>query len=164
VPVDREHFIDQFEEAWQSRGPVPIEKYLPPRNHPHYQSVLAEMIRVELEYRWKDGRPLPLEQYRDRFPDAFADEAIVQGIAYEAGQLQAVCMPYCGATTLGHVVRAVRERPALPTSGRELHDIVRARPRPNVAGIDGPPGAKPNLEEWQRLEPLSYVNAVLRLA
>jgi tetratricopeptide (TPR) repeat protein len=46
---------------------------------------------------------------------------------HRAGPLQALCMPYLGATTLAHVVRELRKLPAPPPSGRWLFDVLRQR-------------------------------------
>jgi serine/threonine protein kinase/Tfp pilus assembly protein PilF len=43
------------------------------------------------------------------------------------GSLQAVCMPYFGATTLAHVMKELTESPSLPQSGEALLRTVRAR-------------------------------------
>ncbi|HSQ56490.1 MAG TPA: serine/threonine-protein kinase [Gemmata sp.] len=93
--------------------------------------------------------------------------------------LQAVCMPYFGGTTLAHVLQHLSDRPTLPSSGRELKSTLNRRttePSPNCPRpqISGSAPALPSLEAlpmspgsdpagWARLEGLSYVGAVLWL-
>ncbi|MFL5339280.1 MAG: protein kinase domain-containing protein [Gemmataceae bacterium] len=295
-----EHFVEAFEDAWNSRGPVRLEKFLPSPDHPSYRDVLVELIRVELEYTRKAGEPVSLADYCRRFPEVFADAAAASSIAYEdyrlrrlagdsvspddyrrefgvsiddweviaaadtaegtaersispdashaaylrelrreqpealqqwasamaevpqagakvhgfrlldelgkgafgrvflarqgdlanrlvvvkvavnlyresqalaqlqhghimpifsvheAGALQAVCMPFLGATTLGHILRTARQRCALPASGRELRDFLRLAPGVEAVGPAG--------EDWDELARRSYVEAVLVLA
>ncbi len=46
---------------------------------------------------------------------------------HRAGPLQAVCMPYFGATTLAQVLQEWKDRDSLPKSGKELVDTIVAR-------------------------------------
>lgn len=89
---------------------------------------------------------------------------------HRAGPFQAVCMPYLGRTTLADVVRHVRNRSALPLSGKELHSTVAGRggttrspsgPRPAAPAEVGRP--EPTLG-WERVSDLTYPDAVLTLA
>ncbi|MBN9517152.1 protein kinase [bacterium] len=71
---------------------------------------------------------------------------------------QAVCMPYCGATTLGHLLARYRGDAGLPATGRQLVETLRvlndetdvAPPFPHTAGTkpapDGPAAVPPALE------------------
>ncbi len=65
---------------------------------------------------------------------------------------QAVCMPYCGATTLGHLLARYRGDAGLPATGRQLVETLRvlndetdvAPPLPPTAGTKpAPDGAAP---------------------
>jgi serine/threonine protein kinase/tetratricopeptide (TPR) repeat protein len=46
---------------------------------------------------------------------------------HRAGPLQALCMPYFGATTFAHVTEELRKLPAPPSSGRWLLDLLETR-------------------------------------
>lgn len=46
---------------------------------------------------------------------------------HQAGPFQAICMPYFGATTLGHIIRALRKGASLPLSGKMLVSTVNRR-------------------------------------
>ncbi len=94
---------------------------------------------------------------------------------HRAGPLQAVCMPFFGATTLADIVRNLEGRKSLPESGKELVSTIVARtdtvregaiasaPTPAMAAATAvvPAEAPPNLEFLQRF---SYVEAVLWIA
>jgi len=100
---------------------------------------------------------------------------------HRAGPLQAVCMPYFGATTLADVLRDLNARHRLPDSGRELLSTVydkKSRTRPAAPGSslsstdaamepDAPPATppRPSLREstvtLRMLEGMSYVDAIL---
>src|SRR5262249_53990816 len=53
-----------------------------------YLAILCELIRVDLEYSWQDGRPNRLDHYRERFPELFGDSRWVQEIAFEEYRLR----------------------------------------------------------------------------
>jgi serine/threonine protein kinase/Flp pilus assembly protein TadD len=90
--------------------------------------------------------------------------------AHRAGPLQALCMPYFGATTLAHVLKGLRGREALPGSGEGLVSTLvdrKGSTRPGAATdhpaapagpADAPPAPATALD---RLQKLSYVEAVL---
>jgi hypothetical protein len=69
----------RFEEAWRSEGPPEIADFLddPPRlSSPERRRLLVELIAIDLEFRWRDGRRCPsshervvLEDYFARFPE-----------------------------------------------------------------------------------------------
>ena len=42
---------------------VDVADFLPDPGHPLYNAVLAELIRVDLEYGWQRGQPTPLSEY-----------------------------------------------------------------------------------------------------
>src|SRR4051794_35919517 len=65
---DLGYFIDAFETAWRRCGNADLGAFLPPAEHPLYQKVLCELIRVDLEHAWRGGRPHRLEAYRETFP------------------------------------------------------------------------------------------------
>ncbi len=76
---------------------------------------------------------------------------------HESDQLQAVCMPYFGRTTLADVVRSLKSRKRLPTRGKLIGDVIRAR----SAGHDQ--------DDWtvksqlESLEKQNYVDAIIQL-
>ncbi|MDG2384679.1 MAG: protein kinase [Pirellulaceae bacterium] len=76
---------------------------------------------------------------------------------HESDQLQAVCMPYFGRTTLADVVRSLKKLNRLPTSGQLIGEVIRAR----SDGRDTDDWAvKSQLES---LEKQSYVDAVIQI-
>jgi len=78
---------------------------------------------------------------------------------HRAGPLQALCMPYFGATTLAHVVAELVKLPALPQSGKWLVDLLNQR----TAATFEKPGGKCEAT-LALLSELNYVDAVLWLA
>src|SRR5579871_5129989 len=79
IRLDR--FLDQFEQAWQSESPPSLEAFLaglPANNSNFRRHLLPELIKIDLDHRWRlqsagpgatsGERPL-LEDYARRFPE-----------------------------------------------------------------------------------------------
>jgi serine/threonine-protein kinase len=74
---DIQALLDRFEDAWRSSTPPRIEEFLP--CGPARPRILQEMIKLDLEYRWRSSERLPqaepkttgprLEAYIARFPE-----------------------------------------------------------------------------------------------
>jgi serine/threonine protein kinase/tetratricopeptide (TPR) repeat protein len=62
-------FVEAFERQYGRGGAADVADYLPPRDHPLYGRVLAELVRVDLEYSWRAGRRRPVDDYLKRFPE-----------------------------------------------------------------------------------------------
>jgi serine/threonine protein kinase/tetratricopeptide (TPR) repeat protein len=93
---------------------------------------------------------------------------------HRSGPLQAVCMPYYGATTLADIVNDLRSRCQVPTSGTALASAIeerRARALASIGRVSSfPGGLRPPSEDAtpqeppaniRRLQSLSHVEAVL---
>ena len=76
-------FVHAFEQAWQADENVDLERFLPASGHPQYASVLRELVRVDLEFRWQRGKPQPLDEYLKRFPALANDPQGLQDSTYE---------------------------------------------------------------------------------
>src|SRR5436190_23995524 len=76
----------EFESAWRLGRPEPIERYLPPPDHPSFLPTLEELVHIDLEFAWKSGgrpsseatvthheRPV-VESYLARFPQLMQPE------------------------------------------------------------------------------------------
>jgi serine/threonine protein kinase len=77
--------VDTLTEAWQS-GPRPpeLERILPPGPPGVRRMLLAELIKVDLEYRWQQyDFPKTIEQYLAEFPELSADGKLPCDLIYE---------------------------------------------------------------------------------
>jgi serine/threonine protein kinase/Flp pilus assembly protein TadD len=80
--------IEAYEAAQAERGEADLAAFLPGPSAPHYRDALRELVRVDLEYHWRRGRPRRLEDYQARFPDLFRDTEGLQAIAFEEFRLR----------------------------------------------------------------------------
>jgi WD40 repeat protein/serine/threonine protein kinase len=75
--------IRRFEAAWQEGEPPEIDAFLPAPPAERL-AVLIELVHVDLEYRWKAGKPLRVEEYFQRYEALRSDERLaLQLIASE---------------------------------------------------------------------------------
>ena len=86
--VSIDDVVEAFEAARSQGALADLAAFLPPREHPEYLAILCELVRVDLEYSWKEGRPNRLDDYRERFPELFEDRRWVQEIAFEEFRLR----------------------------------------------------------------------------
>lgn len=66
--LEREAVLDRFETAWQKADDVRIEEFLPPPGSPRTE-LLHELIKIDLEYRWRHGQRPRIDDYTRRFPE-----------------------------------------------------------------------------------------------
>src|SRR5262245_21518183 len=88
TPRTVDDYVALFEAALPREGSARLPDFLPPADHPLYREVLVELIRVEREHDWENGLPRSLEDYRSRFPELFADPAVLRDIAFEEFRLR----------------------------------------------------------------------------
>ncbi len=88
VPIDLEDFVDAFEAAWARHGDADPAQFVPDHGHALYLAVLGELLRIDMEMRWKRGVPRRPEDYRDRFPILFENREVLKGLAFEEYRLR----------------------------------------------------------------------------
>src|SRR3954465_12018516 len=76
-------FVRDFELAYARDGRAEIADFLPSRGHPLRESLLRELIRVDLEYGWETGRPRAVSEYLRAFPELWHDPVGLREITYE---------------------------------------------------------------------------------
>src|SRR5207244_3853970 len=88
MSIELEHYVTAFELAQADGAAIDLAGFLPAPEHPLHRAVLAELIRIDLEYGWKRGRAKPLEDYQRRFPQVAQDAEAWQQIAFEEYRLR----------------------------------------------------------------------------
>src|SRR5947209_5107007 len=78
---------DQFEKAWQQpqddSEPIDLGRFLPPVGDPLRAIALPELIKTDLEIRWRRGQVVGLEFYLDKFPELGASRSLSPQLIYE---------------------------------------------------------------------------------
>jgi serine/threonine protein kinase/tetratricopeptide (TPR) repeat protein len=94
VPPNGQHWpgvgeiVEAYEAALAHGDPAEVADFAPPPYHPERLSILCELVRVDLEHGWEQGRPRRLEEYRALFPAVFEDANLVHAMAYEEYRLR----------------------------------------------------------------------------
>ena len=80
---------DRFDEAWQ-HGPRPaLAAFLGDEQGARRTALLHELVKIDLEYRWKAGERPSADDYRDEFPElAGPDGSFPEDLARYAHRLQ----------------------------------------------------------------------------
>jgi hypothetical protein len=75
---------DRLEVEWSQADTVALSPLLPAPNDPLRPAVLRELVKTDLEIRWKRGLPATLETYLESYPElaAAADDALAE-LLYE---------------------------------------------------------------------------------
>src|SRR5262245_57019522 len=77
------HHVEAFEAALGQHPDSDLSPYLPDTDHPLYLAVLAELIRVDLEYAWARGCRKRVSVYTPRFPAILANRTVLTAVAFE---------------------------------------------------------------------------------
>jgi hypothetical protein len=88
LPAEWEDQIEAFEAACAGHGRPELADFLPADGHPLRLAVLAELVRIDMEYSWKRGAAKRLEVYRPAFPELFSDPGALRGVAFEEYRLR----------------------------------------------------------------------------
>src|SRR5262249_51763585 len=74
---------DQLEEAWENADNVDLAAYLPASDDPLRSAALEELVKTDLEIRWRRGQFVPLSFYQERFPELGEARALTPRLIYE---------------------------------------------------------------------------------
>jgi hypothetical protein len=67
--LEREAIFDRFETAWEAAGQPPIAAFLPPGDAKDRLLVLAELVRIDMDHRWRRQQQALAEDYLQQFPE-----------------------------------------------------------------------------------------------
>ncbi len=76
--------VESFVVGWEAEQRPPVlEDYLPQEPRVLRQLTLVELIKVDLEYRWKNGLPKTIEEYVVEFPELGGQNGPPVDLIYE---------------------------------------------------------------------------------
>jgi eukaryotic-like serine/threonine-protein kinase len=81
--MELDQLTRDFEKAWRRQAPVPIDDFLPARDHPRFENILCELVCIDLEMRWTHGFRKRLNEYRPDYPELFTNSVTLRQLAYE---------------------------------------------------------------------------------
>src|SRR3954462_3968283 len=83
IALEIERFASAFEKALAKNPNLPPENFFPDRAHGDYENVAVELLRIDLEMRWQQGRPFSLENSLERYPGILKDAKRLSLLAFE---------------------------------------------------------------------------------
>lgn len=81
--LELDSVIESFERQRAHSRSVRLRDFLPANDSAEFSAVLTELIRVDLEYSWDEGKPKSLDEYLTEFPTLKQDETALTAIAFE---------------------------------------------------------------------------------
>src|SRR5712692_2151686 len=82
-----QQIADRFEKAWKKVGdqgePPDLVRFLPPPEDPLRKQVLQELIKTDLEARWRRNQSTGIEFYLQRFPELGKAKELPASLLYE---------------------------------------------------------------------------------
>lgn len=81
--TDLAHRVEAFEVALSADPGTEISAFLPSAGDPLYLPLLAELIRVDLERSWIDGRGRRVRDYVARYPALQGEPQLFRAVAFE---------------------------------------------------------------------------------
>ncbi len=78
-----QELLDRFEQAGPRAGPVDLGGFLPPADDRLHRLALCELVKCDLELRWRNGRPVLLEDYLGKYPELRDDPKGLTQLLYE---------------------------------------------------------------------------------
>jgi serine/threonine protein kinase/tetratricopeptide (TPR) repeat protein len=78
-----QELAERFEEACREQGTADLAVFLPPPDDPLRPIALHELIKTDLEMRWRRGRGLELEAYLTQFPELGTPETLPASLLHE---------------------------------------------------------------------------------
>jgi serine/threonine protein kinase len=73
----------RFEAAWKDADTVDLAAYLPPVGHPLRSVALQELIKTDLEARWRRGQLIGVEAYLEKYPELGTVAVLPASLIYE---------------------------------------------------------------------------------
>jgi hypothetical protein len=141
-----QRFIDRFETAWRrTNSPsevIDLADFLPPAADPLRPAALCELVKSDLEIRWRYGQGLRLEDYAKRFPEMGGAGGLMPPLIYEEYRVRQRFGDRPSLT-------AYRER--FPGQFEEFQRLVKEQPVPPAP--TPPPSATPSAERAPEFRP-----------
>jgi predicted Ser/Thr protein kinase len=66
---DVDRWVAELTESWDEKRLKAVVRTLPPAGDPRRLAALVEMVRIDLEHHWGQGRPVKVESYLRAFPE-----------------------------------------------------------------------------------------------
>ena len=86
--AELDDFVVAYEQAFALDPTAQLREFLPSCDHPLYEEVLRELVRVDLEYGFERGAPRSVADYEREFPELKRDPEAINEIVFEEFRLR----------------------------------------------------------------------------
>src|SRR5687767_4465211 len=124
-----EEITDRLEAAWKSGGPVELSPFLPGEGNAMRSMALLELIKVDMECRWRNGKPVVLDYYVDKYKELGGRRSLPAHLIYEEYRVR---------QRLGDKPPLTAYKQRFPTQFTELERLIRDQPIPTTPISDTP--------------------------
>lgn len=132
-----QQIADRYEKAWQKVGvqgePPDLAKFLPPPQDPLRKIVLQELVKTDLEARWRRDQSTGIEFYLQRFPELGSAQGLSPALLFEEYRIR---------HEYGDKPPVTAYQRRFPNQFDEFQRLIRDQPLPtNIVTITAPPPA-----------------------
>jgi hypothetical protein len=156
-----QELASRFEEAWREAAPaasLDLGRYLPPPGDPLRPAALHQLIKSDLEIRWRRGQGVDLNFYLAQFPELGPAQALPAPLIYEEYRIRRL---YGDKEPLsayqarfpdqfGELLRLIQEHPSFRSHSEPTLDMAPPPAPPPPAPPPPAPAAAPG--DSQRLQ------------
>ena len=89
--LQRESVLDRFEIQWRTNGPQCIDSFVRESLLEQDDTVLVELIKLDMEYRWKRGDRVSSRWYLERYPSLDRSDPKRSELEEAENRLEATC-------------------------------------------------------------------------
>ncbi|HYV34622.1 MAG TPA: protein kinase, partial [Gemmataceae bacterium] len=152
---DLQRYLNRFEEAWKyailhDQQPPDLTNYIPPFESQARGQVYAELVKTDLEYRWKQGQTPDLDSYILKYKELGTAETVPASLIFEEYRIRLMHgvqvklgdyqkrfpVQYADLQKLVEMHPSVRPTPSLATSTPAPRSVI-----PKTGVLDFAPGA-----------------------
>lgn len=142
------YLVDRFQKAWEKMkdvsGAIDLNDYLPAPGNALRLDALHELIKVDMEMRWRRSTPVVLDFYLDKYPELGSNRDIAPRLIYEEFRIrreygdQANLASYQDRfpQQFADVQQLAREERTRTAGCSPSSSVAETCPRPEAAGSD----------------------------
>jgi Protein kinase domain/Sulfatase-modifying factor enzyme 1 len=118
-----DELASKLEKSWR-KGPVDLKSILPDEADPLRPLALRELVKVDMELRWRSGEPAKLDYYVDTYGELGPAKSLPASLVFEEYRVRQL---------FGDRPELQSYRSRFPSQYAELEKIVNEQPLPTIA-------------------------------
>src|SRR5262249_48227159 len=141
-----EALLDRFEKAWKEAGPaetIDLQEFLPSIEDPLRGVALQELIKADLEIRWRRGQTIRVETYLEDYPE-LGVVGTLPPLIYEEFRVRQIH---------GDKPPVDTYKLRFPNEFQELKRLVQEQPLPTIAQTNTPATPAPQTQNASQIVP-----------